>query len=293
MKVNCIHAVYNGIETPSYLLLSEHEAVLIDSGSSKIAKQTINPELKRILRKHRFRLSAIVNTHSHADHSGGDGLLRPAWHSSVLVHQSESRYVSNRTRAVREHFANRLYRPSSLEMDELKVDFGASVKVDQELRDSSNVRFGSCVLRVLHTPGHSKGSISLYEPETRSLFLGDSIQGSGVKANFPTLPIYDDVDAYLKSLEKLRELKVGTAYLGHPFLPTRKAKLQTQEYRAFIDRSKETVKQLEATIRACAHEGQNVVKISRKAMLESGWKKVDLVPIFVLKSVEAFLKRKH
>lgn len=293
MKVICIRAVYHGIETLNYLLLSEEEVVLIDSGSSKIAKQNINPELRKLARKRRFRLSAIVNTHSHADHSGGDGLLKPIWNSNVLVHQSESRYVSNRARAVHEHFASSFYAPSSREMDELKADFGSSVKVDRVLRDGSKIEFGNCTLNVIHTPGHSGGSISLYDSETHSLFTGDSIQGSGVKAEYRTLPIYDNVDAYVRSLKKLHELDVAIAYLGHPFLPTRKTKLQAREYRALIDRSMETVNQLGATIRDCAHEGQNAIEISRKVMLKSGWKKVDLVPIFVLKLVEAFLKRKR
>lgn len=293
MKVITIHADYQGIETSSYLLLSEKEAVLIDSGSTTIAKQNINPELKRLVRKRRFQLSAIVNTHSHADHSGGDCLLKSTWHSSVLVHQSESRYVSDRIRAVHEHFASHFYAPSSREMDELKRDLGPSVKVDRQLRDGSKIEFGNCTLSVLHTPGHSKGSISLYEPEERSLFLGDSIQGSGVKADFCTLPIYDDVDAYAKSLKRLRELEVSIAYLGHPFLPMNKTKLRPTEHRALIDRSMKTVEQLRCAIEECVHEGQDAIGISRKIMIKSGWEDVDLVPIFVLKSVEAFLRSRR
>jgi hydroxyacylglutathione hydrolase len=292
MKVKTIQAYYQGIETPSYLLISEKEAVLIDSGSTTIAEQSINPELKKLNRKHSFQLSAIVNTHSHADHSGGDRLMKSTWHSTVLIHQSESRYVSDRIRAVHEHFASPFYAPSSLEMKELKRDLGPSVKVDRQLRDGSKIEFGNCTLSVLHTPGHSKGSISLYEPEERLLFLGDSIQGSGVKADFRTLPIYDDVDAYVESLKRLRELNVTIAYLGHPFLPTRKTKLRPTEYRTFIDRSMKTLEQLGRTIEY-AHDGQDAIEVSRKIMTESGWENVGLVPFFVLKSVEAFLRSRR
>lgn len=292
LKVESIYTVYHGIETRSYLLVSDKEAVLIDSGSARTAKRHINPELNRHARNGPFTLRFIINTHSHADHSGGNWLLKSKWGSRILVHRSELRYISNRARALREHFApiKGNLQVGKDELAKLKDEFGPSTMVDRHLREGSKIQFGGRCLEVLHTPGHSKGSISLYLPKERFLFLGDCLQGSGVKAKFPTLPIYEDVEAYEQTLKRLRKLNVALAFTGHPFLPVRKTKLTSTEYHTLIDASFESFNRLGRTIIEAASHESNPLKITRELMLKSGWHRNDPVSVFVLESVQAFLR---
>ena len=81
---------------------------------------------------------------------------------------------------------------------------GGAVTVDHELLDGDTVESdetGGSEILVLHTPGHSKGSISLYLHSEGVLFCGDAVPVAG------GLPIYEDAAASVRSVKKLRELK--------------------------------------------------------------------------------------
>ena len=112
----------------------------------------------------------------------------------------------------------------------------------------------------------------MYMPKERLLFLGDSVQGSGVKANFPTLPIYDDVEAYEQSMKRLRKLDVGFAFTGHPFLPLGKTKLRSTEYHRLVDASLEAFSRIGQTISKASRRKQNGLEISHKLMSMFGWR---------------------
>jgi glyoxylase-like metal-dependent hydrolase (beta-lactamase superfamily II) len=70
------------------------------------------------------------------------------------------------------------------------------------------VDLGDRAFEVLHTPGHTAGSICLWEAETGTLFSGDAIYVDDKRS-------WDDRDAFLRSLQRLRELPVEVVYAGH------------------------------------------------------------------------------
>ncbi|MDP9328057.1 MAG: MBL fold metallo-hydrolase [Actinomycetota bacterium] len=70
------------------------------------------------------------------------------------------------------------------------------------------VDLGDRVFEVLHTPGHTAGSISLWEPPTGTLFTGDAIYVDDKLS-------WDDREAFLRSLERIRELPVEVVHGGH------------------------------------------------------------------------------
>ncbi len=80
---------------------------------------------------------------------------------------------------------------------------GGPVKVERILEDGDVLDPGMDLsMRVLHTPGHSRGSVSLFIPEEKILICGDAIPLSG------DLPIFDDFDALLKSMDSLSALDI-------------------------------------------------------------------------------------
>ncbi|MEM3046457.1 MAG: MBL fold metallo-hydrolase, partial [Candidatus Bathyarchaeia archaeon] len=96
-------------------------------------------------------------------------------------------------------------------------------------------------------PGHSPGSICLYEPRLRLLFTGDSVQGNGTVIQ--GIALYGDRDVYLNSMKRLRQLPVETLVAAHRYRPASGAVLRGEEARAFISESIRQVERYEAELR--------------------------------------------
>jgi hydroxyacylglutathione hydrolase len=117
------------------------EAVVIDPGD----------EVDRILAviaKHDLKVRAILNTHAHIDHVGGLRKLHEATGAPVFMHREDLE----------------LYRHLDRQAQWLGIRPPATAEVDQFLREGDTVRWGGYEARVLHTPGHTQGSVSLYLP---------------------------------------------------------------------------------------------------------------------------------
>jgi len=136
---------------------STGEAVVIDPGDDI-------EEVQRILAKHHLRVKYIVATHAHIDHVGGIEKLKQATGAAVLMHQSDLP----------------LYKNLALQAEWLGVAAPGVTDVDQFLKEGDSLRCGTLSLEVLHTPGHSPGSLSLHLPgENQRILSGDTLfQGS-------------------------------------------------------------------------------------------------------------------
>lgn len=137
-------------------------------------------------------IEQIILTHSHPDHIGGALAVQKRTGCSILAHSAEREWIENVDIQNRE-------RPVP-GFDSL---VGGSVKLDRILSDGDIVDpegSGSPKMRVIHTPGHSSGSISLFMQSTGALFSGDAIPVSG------DLPVYDDALASVRSIKRLLEL---------------------------------------------------------------------------------------
>jgi len=117
------------------------EALVIDPGD----------EIGRILEllgRHHLTVKAIVSTHAHIDHVGGLAKLHQYTGAPVMMHRDDL--------------------PLYHGMEEQAAFLGVAPpeigEVDQFLRDGDVVQWGSLSTQVLHTPGHSPGSVSLYLP---------------------------------------------------------------------------------------------------------------------------------
>ncbi|MBZ5668537.1 MAG: MBL fold metallo-hydrolase [Acidobacteriia bacterium] len=133
------------------------EAVVIDPGDEI-------ERVQQILAKDRLHVKYIVATHAHIDHVGGVQKLQQATGAAVLMHQADLP----------------LYQNLALQAEWLGVPPPGVVNVDQFLKEGDTLRCGALTLEVLHTPGHSPGSLSLHLPGEKQLILsGDTLfQGS-------------------------------------------------------------------------------------------------------------------
>ena len=103
----------------------------------------------------------------------------------------------------------------------------APAPVGTPLADGDRVDLGDRVLRVLHLPGHSPGSIGLFEEHTGTLYSGDALYDGELIDDFPT----SDIGHYLVTMERLRELRVSVVHGGHgPSFDERRKQVLIGEY---------------------------------------------------------------
>jgi hydroxyacylglutathione hydrolase len=137
---------------------STGEAVVIDPGDEA-------ERVQQILAKHRLRAKHIVATHAHIDHVGGVAKLKRATGAAVLMHEADLP----------------LYQNLALQAEWLGVPPPDVVEVDQFLKEGDTLRCGALTLKVLHTPGHSPGSISLHlSGDGQRILSGDTLFQGGI-----------------------------------------------------------------------------------------------------------------
>ena len=133
------------------------EAVVIDPGDDI-------EQVQHILAKHHLATKYIVATHAHIDHVGGIQKLQQATGAAVLLHEKDLP----------------LYQNLAMQAAWVGMPVPGVVEVDQFLQEGAVLRWGSLALEVLHTPGHSPGSLCLHLPGNHQrIFSGDTLfQGS-------------------------------------------------------------------------------------------------------------------
>ena len=138
------------------------EALVVDPGDEAA-------RILEVLAKHGLTVKAIVSTHAHIDHVGGLRKMQEATGAPVLMHGDD----------------RELYRRLDEQAAWIGMRAPDPARVDTFLREGDTLRWGRFEANVLHTPGHTPGSISLYLPaekkegntggETGKLFAGDTL----------------------------------------------------------------------------------------------------------------------
>ena len=185
-----IHRVVGPIATNVYVLADERsrEAIAID---------TATPSLRWIadeLAERDWTLKLIVSSHGHWDHIGDNAAVAEHTGADLAVHPLDR---------------HRLVDPQPVMAPFEIVPSVPAV----ELAEGGEVRFGEIRLRVLHTPGHTEGSVCLLDVDTGALFSGDTLFAGGWgRVDLPG----GDPDAMVASLGRLLTLEDHVAVLpGH------------------------------------------------------------------------------
>jgi len=132
------------------------EALIIDPGFDR------EKEAEKVLKEvdqHGLKVQYIVNTHGHPDHVSGNGIIKGPTGASILIHEEDAPMLT----AALVGFPICIY---------------VSPPADKSLQDNDVIRIGEVVLTVLHTPGHSRGSICLLGED--AVFTGDTLFASSI-----------------------------------------------------------------------------------------------------------------
>jgi len=139
------------------------EAIVIDPGDEI-------EEIQAILAKHGLRVKAIVITHAHIDHIGGAQKLKAATGAPVYMNANDQP----------------LYDMLDMQAGWLGMPTPERTEIDVNAREGEKLKLGAAEFHVIHTPGHTQGSISVWIPAENKLVAGDTLfQGSIGRTDLP------------------------------------------------------------------------------------------------------------
>ena len=128
------------------------EALVIDPGDDI-------DDVLVLIRKHNLTVKQIVVTHAHIDHVGGAMKLRAATGAPILLNQNDQP----------------LLKMLDVQATWIGVEDPGKVEIDHSIAQGDTVRAGSLTANVIHTPGHTEGSVCLYFPTEKKLIAGDTL----------------------------------------------------------------------------------------------------------------------
>jgi hydroxyacylglutathione hydrolase len=179
------------LEVNCYILGDEdtREAVVIDPGGDEAA-------ILDVLNHNQFQLKLIIDTHGHFDHVDANQPLKDATGAQIAIHQAD---------------ATMLHQPSA----EAMFFTGNRLRLSQPdilLQENDILTFGPYRLKVLHTPGHTPGGISLVLEDHPYVYVGDLLfAGSIGRTDFPG----GDYDALINAV-RTKIFPLGDNYTVYP-----------------------------------------------------------------------------
>lgn len=167
------------------------EAIVIDPGDN-IAR------VLTTLAQHGLRVTAIIITHAHIDHIGGAEKLKSATGAPVYMNANDQE----------------LYDHLDVQAGWLGMPTPTRTQVDVDLRDGDKLHLAGRDLHVLHTPGHTQGSTSVWIPAEQKVLAGDTLFRDSIGRT--DLPGGDHAQILRSIHSKLLELPDETVVIaGH------------------------------------------------------------------------------
>ncbi|MDP2959799.1 MAG: MBL fold metallo-hydrolase [candidate division Zixibacteria bacterium] len=151
------------LETNCYILGDEktREGIIIDPGGDL-------KEIEKVLEELHLEIKYIILTHGHSDHIGVLAELKKKTCAQILIHKEDAEMLSEPEKNLSIFSSTPISAPEA----------------DKLLKDKDKIKIGNIELEVLHTPGHTQGSISLWTDKI--IFTGDLIfYGSVGRTDLP------------------------------------------------------------------------------------------------------------
>jgi glyoxylase-like metal-dependent hydrolase (beta-lactamase superfamily II) len=200
-----VHKVSGAAFDGNVYLVMDEKPILVDAGMMagpilKNIKKFIDPT----------KIEMIVLTHCHHDHSGAAPALKEATGAKLLLSEKEVGCVGDDLASVAYLFGQQ----------------APEYKVDEILKEGMVLDIGKWKLEVMETPGHSLGSLCLYEKNEKALFSGDTVFPDGNIGRTDMLG--GNTAELVRSIERLAKLDVETMYPGHMEITSRDVNRQIQ-----------------------------------------------------------------
>ena len=155
MKIACLP--FNPIQENTYVVWDDtKECIVIDAGNSSPREDAA---LDNFIAERGLKPVLAANTHGHFDHTMGVEHLRQRYGIPFALSGKDRFLLEN----------------AAMSGSVFGVKVGAMPPIDRDLDNETEIRFGQTTLRILRTPGHTPGHVAFYEPQSKSLFTGDTL----------------------------------------------------------------------------------------------------------------------
>jgi hydroxyacylglutathione hydrolase len=214
-----IHLIPRVRGANAYLVKQDDGIIVVDTGLPGNAGKTI--DYVQSIGCRPSDVKTIVLTHSDMDHSGSVARLKEETKAKVAIHEADAPRLSGEKepKAVK-GVLGLLLRAMTAVMRFNRINADVLLK-DSDIIDG---------LTVIHTPGHTEGSICLYLPG-RALFVGDALlTNDGTVLSLPRRSMSTDLDQAKESIKKISELKYSVLLPGHGRPIERNASAITKEF---------------------------------------------------------------
>ncbi len=190
-----VHYIAGVAYDSNVYLLEDNDPIVVDTGTGMSTDSTL-AEIARLVPL--TNVKRIVLTHSHYDHIGGAEAMCRATGAKLYLHEAEAGPIMDGDMSLT---ASGMFGETVGDLDVVPLTEG------QELR------CGSSSLEVLHTPGHSPGSITLFDRESRLAIVGDTVFCDGGVGRWD-LP-GGNLGKLKSSIRRLGTLGLKSMYPGH------------------------------------------------------------------------------
>ncbi len=200
-----VHKVSGAAFDGNVYLVMDEKPILVDAGmmagpTLKNIKKFIDPA----------KIELIILTHCHHDHSGAAPALKEVTGAKLLLSEKEEGCVGDDLATVAYLFGQQ----------------APEYRVDESLKEGMVLDIGKWKLEVIETPGHSLGSLCLYERNEKVLFSGDTVFPDGNIGR--TDMMGGNTSELVRSIERLTKLDVKTMYPGHMEITSQDVNRQIQ-----------------------------------------------------------------
>jgi glyoxylase-like metal-dependent hydrolase (beta-lactamase superfamily II) len=201
-----VHQI-DGVNPYSYAIVEDDGSLtLVDTGMSNDGKNVLD-YIRAKMSRGPSDVKTIVLTHCHVPYVRGAHEIRKATGARLVIHDEDAEYLSGRKKMPLPRGAvGLLFRVSE--------PFLAFTPVEPDQRLKGDEKVGGGRLTVIHTPGHTPGSICLYDRQRRLILVADTIRHEGGRLQGPPREFTFDMSAASKSVQKISNVDFTTMLGG-------------------------------------------------------------------------------
>ncbi|MBS1492070.1 MAG: MBL fold metallo-hydrolase [Bacteroidetes bacterium] len=154
-------------------------------------------QIKKVIEDNGIKIKNIINTHGHIDHIMGNKFAKDYFNVPILMNEKDMVFYKNVDKQ------KELY----------GLDFPSLPPVDEFIDENSKIQFAGIEFKILHTPGHSPGSLTFIDDTNKNIFSGDVIFKDSIgRTDLP----YGDTNELMNSINNVLFPEVQDDYTIHP-----------------------------------------------------------------------------